>query len=1071
MTHLTKVTAVHTTTPSRGVKSSLPLERYVTWVVDHRRWVIALVLGLTVFFGMFAAKQQVIINPAAVVPQSHKYIKATNTIEKIFGSKYLVVIGLTPSRGDALQPQVLEAVQRITGKLYAAPSVAKQTLLSLSSHQAKSIRGNADGFETKPLLSEQVPTTQAQRAALKSAIESNPVYRNTVISSDWRTATIMLELKENPNGFGAMLADVHRILAEERASDLNISLSGNPVFLHQAEIFADRINWLFPIAVLVIGLLHYEAFRTLQGMILPLVTALLSVVWGMGIMGLMKVPMDIFNSPTPILILAVAAGHAVQLLKRYYESFIELVKVQHMEPRQANRLATIQSLVAVGPVLVIAGGVAALGFFSLVVFEVETVRAFGIFTGIGIFTAVVLEFTFTPAVRASLKPPSTAQIDTETKARFWDHMSAGIAHTVLAPRSRRWVLAALPLLVGVAVAGWSRVQVDNASKTFFADSLPIQQDDTLLNEQTGGTNVLYIMVDTGQPDGVKNPEVLAAMRELQADAARRPIVGKTLSIDDFLQRMHQAASGETASPDPLPADRNLIAQYLFLYAMSGDPEDFSAHVDYDYQRAKISIMLRTNSNAQIDRLVNDLQRVAEQRFPKGVTVSFGGEVAQTLAVTDVMVRSKLLNIVQILAVIFAVSVIAFRSFVAGLLVLSPLLVALSLVFGVMGYFGVPLNIPNSLISAMAVGIGADYAIYLIYRISEYTAQGKDLSQAVESAMKTAGTACLFVATAVAGGYAVLMLSYDYKVHMWLSSFIVLAMLASVLSALTLIPSTILAFKPKFVFQRRSGDRGAVLLIVFAAVAFLTYSQVVWSATPNAAELMERNAAVTRFSTSTATAEFVLETKDGGKRVRKASMASKLQANGTDTMRLVKFETPADIRGTSTLLIERSAHDDDMWVYLPAMKRVRRLVASSKKDSFIGTDFSYGDVMGYKVSDWKHTLIAEQSRDGVPHYVIESVPRDDTVRTNTGYAKRVTWIRKDNLATSFVEVEDVGRRPYKRFIFSDIQAMDAANGKWQPMKAVGINLQSGHSTTIVFSRFKVGEPLSDDLFSANAMASN
>ena len=66
---------------------------------------------------------------------------------------------------------------------------------------------------------------------------------------------------------------------------------------------------LFPIAVLVIGLLHYEAFRTRQGLVLPLVTALLSVVWGVGIMGLMKVPMDIFNSPTPILILAVAAGH------------------------------------------------------------------------------------------------------------------------------------------------------------------------------------------------------------------------------------------------------------------------------------------------------------------------------------------------------------------------------------------------------------------------------------------------------------------------------------------------------------------------------------------------------------------------------------------------------------------------------------------------------------------------------------------------------------------------------------------------------------------------------------------
>lgn len=1069
MTQISKTAAVDSVHMS-GLKSSLPLERYVTWVVDHRRWVIAIVLALSAFFAFFAAKQQVIINPAAVVPQSHPYIKATNTIEKIFGSKYLVVIGLTPTQGDALQPQVLEAVKRITDKLYAAPSVTKQTLLSLSSRQAKSIRGNADGFEAKPLLSDQLPSSAAQIEELKAAINANPVYRDTVISSDWRTATIMLELKENPNGFGAMLSDVRQILSQENTPGIEISLSGNPVFLHQAEVFADRINWLFPIAVLVIGLLHYEAFRTRQGLVLPLVTALLSVVWGVGIMGLMKVPMDIFNSPTPILILAVAAGHAVQLLKRYYERFIELVNDQQMDPVVANRLATIQSLAAVGPVLVIAGGVAALGFFSLVVFELETVRAFGIFTGIGILAAVLLEFTFTPAVRAGLKPPSAAQIDTETKPRIWDRLSARIAHLVVTPRSRHWILGGFVVLIGVAVAGWPLVHVDNSSKSFFSDSLPLQRDDNLLNAQTGGTNVLYVMVDTGEADGVKDPRVLDAIRYLQADAAKRPIVGKTLSIDDFLQRMHEAASGDTGAATPLPDDRELIAQYLFLYSMSGDPEDFSAHVDYDYRRAKIAIMLRTNSNAEIDHLVNDLRQVASEHFPSNVTVSFGGEVAQTLAVTDVMVHSKLLNIAQILGVIFAVSVIAFRSVIAGLLVLSPLLVVLSLVFGVMGYFGVPLNIPNSLISAMAVGIGADYAIYLIYRISEYTAQGKALPEAVEMAMKTAGKACLFVATAVAGGYAVLMFSYDYKVHMWLSTFIVLAMLASVFATLTLIPSAILAFKPGFIFQRRSGDRGAVLLIILAAIGFLTYSQVGWSAELEAKEIMERNAAVTRFSTSKADAEFVLQTQDGSQRIRKSNMASKLQDNGQDTMRLVRFEAPADIRGTTTLLVERTAQDDEMWVYLPAMKRVRRLVASNKKDSFIGTDFSYGDVMGHKVSDWKHTLVRQETRDGVEHYVIESLPAEDSVRTNSGYAKRMTWIRKDNFATTYVEAADVSGAPYKQFSFTDIQLVDAANGKWQPMKTEGKNLQSGHTTSITFSNFKVGEALSDSLFSANNMAS-
>ena len=1056
--------------PAPGVNSSLPLQRWVTWVVDHRRWVIAVVLLLTAFLGAFAARQEVNINPAAVVPQSHPYIKATNTIEQVFGSKYLVVIGLTPEAGDALQPAVLQAVERVTRQLYDSPTVVTSTLLSLTSRQAKGIRGTGEGFEARP-LAQPLPRAVAEVQALRDMLATNPIYRNTVISADGRTAIILVELKENAKGFGAMLADVRRIVAEEQGRGLRISLGGNPVFLHQAEVFADRINWLFPIAVLVIGLLHYEAFRTRQGLVLPLVTALLSVVWGVGVMGLMKIPLDIFNSATPILILAVAAGHAVQLLKRYYERYIELVKLQGVDPVAANRLATIQAVSAVGPVLIIAGGVAALGFFSLVVFEVETVRAFGIFTGIGILTAVLLEFTFTPAVRASLKPPTLAQIDTEQRQRIWDRASSALARVVSTPAGRAWVFVGV-LVIGLLSAwGWSQVQVDNSSKSFFADSLPLQQDDALLNSQTGGTNVLYVMLDSGRADGIKDPAVLASPRALQAHADGQAIVGKTLSIDDFLRRMHQAMGADdpaAAAASAMPADRDLIAQYLLLYSLSGDPADFAAHVDYTYQRAKLSVMLRTNSNAEIDRLVAELHAAAQRVVPPGVTVSFGGEVAQTLAVTEVMVRSKLLNIAQILGVIFVVSAVVFRSLAAALLVLSPLLFVVALVFGVMGFFGIPLNIPNSLISAMAVGIGADYAIYLLYRIREYIAAGQTLGQAVNSALGTAGKACLFVASAVAGGYAVLLFSHDYKVHVWLSSFIVLAMLGSVLCALLLIPSAVMAFKPAFLFKRRSSDLAAVVLIGLSAAGFLLYSQLAWAAAPDAAELMERNAAVTRFATSSASAEFVLESKDGGRRTRQAQMASKLLPDGRHTMRLVRFVAPADIRGTGILLIERAGAEDDMWVYLPAMRRVRRLVASNKRDSFIGTDFSYGDVMGHKVADWRHTLLPEQLREGVPHHVVESVPATPAVQNESGYGRRVTWLRKDNLATTHVEVFDVAGQPLKRFSFSDIRLVDPAQQKWQAMRAEAINLQSGHRTVITFRRFKVGEPMPDDLFTAHAL---
>ena len=120
-----------------------------------------------------------------------------------------------------------------------------------------------------------------------------------------------------------------------------------------------------------------------------------------------------------------------------------------------------------------------------------------------------------------------------------------------------------------------------------------------------------------------------------------------------------------------------------------------------------------------------------------------------------------------------------------------------------------------------------------------------------------------------------------------------------------------------------------------------------------------------------------------------------EANGFDNKRMTRFLEPADVKGTVSLLVEHSDKDDDIWIFLPSVKKVRRLISSNKKDSFVGTDFSYGDVIGHKVKEWTHNLLKEEDADGKPCYVIESLPKDSTIKANTGYSKRVTWIQKDN----------------------------------------------------------------------------
>ena len=179
---------------------------------------------------------------------------------------------------------------------------------------------------------------------------------------------------------------------------------------------------------------------------------------------------------------------------------------------EANRLAVIESIATSGPVMIVAGMVAALGFFSLVVFEITTVRTFGIFTGIGIVAALILEMTFIPAVRSLITAPSGKERSVEQRVRIWDRIESAIARlrSIIAAKIYIGVIAGI-----IGLGGMSQVVTNNSTKTYFAPNLPFQQDDRVLNEHLGGTNTLYFLVEGKDDDAIKDPKTLQAMDDVQ----------------------------------------------------------------------------------------------------------------------------------------------------------------------------------------------------------------------------------------------------------------------------------------------------------------------------------------------------------------------------------------------------------------------------------------------------------------------------------------------------------------------------------------------------------------------------
>jgi hypothetical protein len=569
---------------------------------------------------------------------------------------------------------------------------------------------------------------------------------------------------------------------------------------------------------------------------------------------------------------------------------------------------------------------------------------------------------------------------------------------------------------------------------------------------------------------MQDPDVLRAIDAMQKHLQKNSEVGRSLSIADFVRRMNMAMHGDDPRYDTVPGDRNLTAQYLFLYSNSGDPGDFDTYVDYDYRHASIRAFLKEHDTAKLQHLVAELKTYVSKNFPSDVAVSFGGSVAQGTAIFEIVGRAKLLNMLQVAAVFFVLASIVFRSMLAGIVVLVPLGVTVAFNFGLMGWSGIPYNINNSITAAMGVGIGADYVIYLLFRLREEHAGNGSPADAMRRTLVSAGSAIVFVAGAVAAGYSVLLLSTGFWNHIWMGILISTAMITSAAAAVTVVPVLVIWLRPAFIYRGTKAPIPAAspAAIVVALCGILFCSDTRPADLPTAEQVMQQNFLVDKVVGSHSKVTNILRNKEGQERVRESTSTTRLEDNGADTQRIVRFYAPADVNGTSILLIEHSKADDDIWIYLPALKKVRRLVASNKRDSFAGTDFSYGDVIGYAVDDWRHTLVGEDTLNGEPCFLVESVPASPIVQETSGYSKRRNCISKARYTTLRTEVWDTEGQLLKEEAYSNFQNVDPAHGKWVAMRSTAHNVQTGHTTEVVFKDYSIDPSVSAALFTTRTL---
>lgn len=773
--------------------------QYLRFITSHPAWVIIAITLLTVFFGYSARNLQLINTSDLWMPRDNAYVKATEAVEDVFGRRNVVVIGLSPAHGDIYQPEILQKISRLQEKLQAIPEVKKNSIVSLASRKVKGIHGTPEGMEVRPLMSK-IPETAQEIALLKRSIAENPVYTGALVSADGKFAAVFAEIKlgKDATGFSDVGNKINKVVDSELDENVKLNIAGTPLGFAGIEHYTFSAGEYFSIAFLIIMLVQYFSFRSIQGMLLPLVTGMLSVLWGLGVLGLLGYNLDVLNTTTPILIMAIISGHAIQILKRYYEEYWKQYDANPtgIDPIQASKQAIIESLSKVGVVMLAAGLIASATFFSLLFAKVEMVRHYGLFAGAGVLSGLILELTIIPALRSVLKPPAQNLAHASSDGLL-DKTLQYFAGSVTGVRGRWVLLCGTIIIIGLGF-GITKIQVGDSTLSYFAENHKLRVDDNAINQSLGGTNSVYFLVEGEQSDSMKDPRVLKAMEKLQVFLESQPGVGKTQSLSDIIKRMNLGMHNDDPSYAVIPQDQATIAQYLFLYSLSGEPEDFDNFVDSDYKRSLVWVYVKSDSTTYFKELIEKAQPILTKEFPPGVTVRVGGGLSLIVAITDSVVEEKIFNTAQMAFIIWVLTSLMLRSFVGGLFVVIPVLIIVIANFGVMGWSGIPLSMGTATTASIAIGIGADFEIYMLLRFREELARLRDAKLASEAALRTSGKAILFVTLALIGGYSVLFIS-DFEFYSRLASAVIMTMAVSALSAIFFLRAMIMVIRPKFLF--------------------------------------------------------------------------------------------------------------------------------------------------------------------------------------------------------------------------------------------------------------------------------
>lgn len=726
------------------------MERVYRLIVYRPKLLLFFIGLLTAFFAYHARHIQFDSSIDSLLPQGDPEKQYYDEVRQLFGSDDVAVVGIITD--DVYTPQTLEKIKRLTEEFRKIPEVKSVASLTNAKDIILSVA------EEDALLIPEIPSSAAEVENIKRKLAEMPIYLRNLVSPDGRAAAINITFLESITDDEFVRRGVDekiQAIVERENGPEQLHYTGLPHFKAYSAITMRReLIELLPLTLLLIMGVLFLSFRSLRGVLLPSLTVVMSLIWTLGIMVLAGSRISVGTFALPPLLLVLGIAYSLHVVAEYFE--------QARSDRPVDEVVLETLRTSSIPVL-IAALTTALGFLSLLVNRVVSIREMGIYSSVGIMLAFALSVAFVPAALSLLRPPRR-HADSHSP-RLEAGLQALVRRVI---RHRNAVIMAVSAICLLSVWPIPTIEIGSNFLSLFRESHPVRQATDAVSTHLVGSIGFYVVVDGTEQDVIKKWDTLRRLKDLQLYINSLPGVDKTVSFVDYLELLEkgiQAVPPEENGAEPPrpdkkttfwenPAQLDEALQLAFFNSSST-----SGVVNHpSYSRTNIIVRTSLETPSQIAATVQQIQAFAQTLFPPELKVRPTGNVILNTRTTNDLLTGQIQSLALTASVIFVIMSVMFLSLRIGVLAMIPNLFPILVFFGLMGVSGAVLSVSTNTIASIVLGIAVDDTIHLMTRLSAKVRTTADEEQALLQTFSAVGKPVVYTSVLLFLGFLTLCLS-------------------------------------------------------------------------------------------------------------------------------------------------------------------------------------------------------------------------------------------------------------------------------------------------------------------------